>query len=107
MAISMSVASLAASRSTAPTTSVRPRRHLAATRVSKCKACDVVRAVNVKGNLELKGRGNDIDFEKVAGSVTVDGSWSGLVQLRELAKPIRWKVRRRKSPRRVFRANCA
>ncbi len=52
---------------------------------------DVVRAVNIKGNLELKGRGNDVDFEKVAGQVTVDGSWSGLIQFRELAKPIRWK----------------
>jgi hypothetical protein len=52
---------------------------------------DIVRAVNVKGNLELKGRGNDIDFDKVSGQVTVDGSWSGLIQFRELAKPIRWK----------------
>ena len=52
---------------------------------------DIVRAVNLKGGFELKGRGNDIDLEKIAGLVTVDGSWGGLIQFRELAKPIRWK----------------
>jgi DUF4097 and DUF4098 domain-containing protein YvlB len=52
---------------------------------------DIVRAVNVKGSFELKGRGNDIDLEKIAGQVSVDGSWGGLAQMRELAKPIRWK----------------
>jgi DUF4097 and DUF4098 domain-containing protein YvlB len=52
---------------------------------------DVIRAVNLKGNLDVKGRGNDIDFDKVAGQVSVDGSWGGLIQFRELAKPIHWK----------------
>ena len=52
---------------------------------------DIVRAVGMKGALDLKGRGNDVDFDKVTGQVTVDGSWSGLVQFRELAKPIHWK----------------
>ncbi|MEO8100195.1 MAG: DUF4097 family beta strand repeat-containing protein [Acidobacteriota bacterium] len=51
---------------------------------------DIIRAVNVRGDFELKGRGNDIDLEKIAGQVSVSGSWAGLIQLRELAKPLRW-----------------
>ena len=45
---------------------------------------DIIRAVNLKGGFELKGRGNDVDLEKIAGQVSVDGSWGGLVQMREL-----------------------
>lgn len=51
---------------------------------------DLVRAVNVKGTLDLKGSGQDIDIEKISGQVTIAGSWSGLGQLRELAQPIHW-----------------
>jgi hypothetical protein len=51
---------------------------------------DLVRAVNLRSSLELKGRGNDIDLENIAGAVTAGGSWSGLVQMRALAKPVRW-----------------
>lgn len=51
---------------------------------------NTVRAVDLKSGLELKGRGNDIDLEKIAGQVTITGSWGGLIQLRALAKPIRW-----------------
>ncbi|MEP6963189.1 MAG: DUF4097 family beta strand repeat-containing protein, partial [Acidobacteriota bacterium] len=51
---------------------------------------EIVRAVNVRGDFQLQGRGNDIDLEKIAGQVSVSGSWGGLIQFRELAKPIRW-----------------
>ncbi len=51
---------------------------------------DMVRAVSLRSNFELKGRGNDIDLEKIAGQVSVSGSWSGLIQMRDLAKPVRW-----------------
>lgn len=51
---------------------------------------NTVRAVDLKAGLEIKGRGNDIDLEKIAGQVTITGSWGGLIQLRNLAKPIRW-----------------
>jgi DUF4097 and DUF4098 domain-containing protein YvlB len=50
----------------------------------------LVRAINVKGDVELKGSGNDIDLENIAGQVDAGGSWSGLVQMRALAKPVRW-----------------
>lgn len=49
-----------------------------------------VRAVDLKSGFDLKGRGNDIDLEKIAGQVTITGSWGGLAQLRNLAKPVRW-----------------
>jgi DUF4097 and DUF4098 domain-containing protein YvlB len=52
---------------------------------------DLVRAVNLKSNLYLQGRGNDIDLENIAGQVNAGGSWSGLVQMRALAKPAQWK----------------
>lgn len=51
----------------------------------------LVRAVNVRGAFELRGRGNDIDLEKIQGQVTVEGTWGGLIQARELARPLRWK----------------
>lgn len=50
-----------------------------------------VRAVDLKSNFDLKGRGNDIDLEKIAGQVTVTGSWGGLIRAAEIAKPMRWK----------------
>lgn len=51
---------------------------------------ELVRAVSVKGNVDIKGSGNDIDIEKVTGQVSVTGSWSGLGQLRDLAQTIHW-----------------
>jgi hypothetical protein len=52
---------------------------------------NTVRAVNLRSDFDLKGRGNDVDLEKIAGQVTITGSWGGLIQMRELVKPIRWK----------------
>lgn len=52
---------------------------------------DLVRVVNLRGDLELSGRGNDIDLENITGQVNAGGSWSGLVQMRALAKPVQWK----------------
>jgi hypothetical protein len=51
---------------------------------------DVVRAVNVKGALELKGRGADVDFQNIEGQVTIDGSFSGVTELHNLSKPVRF-----------------
>ncbi len=35
---------------------------------------DVIRAVDVKGKVELQGRGTDVDLENVSGPVTINGS---------------------------------
>jgi DUF4097 and DUF4098 domain-containing protein YvlB len=51
---------------------------------------DIVRAVNVKGALDLKGgRGSDIDLQNIDGQVTIAGSYNGVVQFRNLNQPLR------------------
>lgn len=51
---------------------------------------DIVRAVALAKGLDLRGRGNDIDLENVAGAVTINGAYTGTVQMRELAMPLHW-----------------
>jgi len=51
---------------------------------------DLVRAVNVKGTVDLKSRGSDIEMDSIDGPVTVSGSYSGVVQFHNLAKPLRY-----------------
>ncbi len=50
---------------------------------------DLVRCTNVKGAVDLRGHGSDIELEKVGGQVTINGDYTGTVSLRELAKPVR------------------
>ncbi|MBL8176266.1 MAG: DUF4097 family beta strand repeat protein [Bryobacterales bacterium] len=52
---------------------------------------DIVRAVNVKGNVDIRGRGQDIELESIAGQVTVNGSYSGELSFRNVAKPLRFE----------------
>ena len=47
---------------------------------------DIVRAVGVKGTVDLKGRGRDIELENIEGTVSIDGSFSGNKNFRNLAK---------------------
>jgi DUF4097 and DUF4098 domain-containing protein YvlB len=47
---------------------------------------DIVRAVNVKGSMEVLGNGRNVELENVEGGVTVNGYFSGDIQLRNLAK---------------------
>lgn len=51
---------------------------------------DIVRAVNVKGALDLKGgRGSDLDLQNIDGQVTIAGTYNGIVQFRDLRQPLR------------------
>jgi DUF4097 and DUF4098 domain-containing protein YvlB len=52
---------------------------------------DVIRAVNVKGNVELRGRGEEIELENVGGEVTVEGFYTGEMNFRKLAKSFRFE----------------
>jgi hypothetical protein len=45
----------------------------------------------VKGNVELKGRGNDIELENIQGQVILSGVFSGDMQFRNIAKPVRYE----------------
>jgi DUF4097 and DUF4098 domain-containing protein YvlB len=47
--------------------------------------------VDIKGSLELKGRGDDVELQNIAGLVTVNGVYVGEIQLRNLAQPLRWE----------------
>jgi len=46
---------------------------------------DIVRAVNVKGLVDIKGHGSDIDLQNIEGQVTVTGAYSGEIQFRNLS----------------------
>ena len=52
---------------------------------------DIIRAMDLKSDLELKGRGRDLEIENVAGQVAINGSYSGETTLRKLARPVRFE----------------
>jgi DUF4097 and DUF4098 domain-containing protein YvlB len=51
---------------------------------------DIVRAANVKGSVELRGKGKDLELEAIEGQVNISAAYWGDIQLRNLAKPLRW-----------------
>lgn len=50
---------------------------------------DIVRATAVKGSVDLKGRGQDVDLQNIEGPVSINGDFLGQVQFRNLAQPLR------------------
>jgi hypothetical protein len=52
---------------------------------------DLIRASGVKGDVELKGRGRDIELEDIQGQVSINGSYSGETTLRKISKPVRFE----------------
>lgn len=52
---------------------------------------DIIRATGVKGDVELKGKGRDIELEDIQGQVSINGSYSGETTLRNIAKPVRFE----------------
>jgi hypothetical protein len=52
---------------------------------------EAVRAVDVKGKLDLQGRGSDIELENIAGQVTINGSYAGTLEFKNLAKPLQFE----------------
>jgi hypothetical protein len=52
---------------------------------------DIVRATGVKGSVDLKGRGQDIELTDIDGPVTVNGTYLGQIQLRNLMQPVRYE----------------
>ncbi len=51
---------------------------------------DIIRALKVKGDIEIKGRGRDIEVEDAAGGVSIEGSYSGETILRRVARAVRF-----------------
>ena len=52
---------------------------------------DLVRAMDVKGRIDLQGRGSDVELENIAGQVTISGSFSGTLNFKNLAKPLQFE----------------
>ncbi len=55
---------------------------------------DIVRIVSLKGKVEIRGRGEDIDLEDIAGRVTIQGAYSGELTMRNLAQPLLFQSKR-------------
>jgi hypothetical protein len=52
---------------------------------------EVVRAVDVKGKVDLQGRGSDVELENIQGQVTINGSYGGTLEFKNLAKPLQFE----------------
>jgi hypothetical protein len=57
-------------------------------RVETTRRKDLVRAVGIKGSLEVRGTGTDLQFEDVTGQVSIQGNFFGTLDFRNLAKPL-------------------
>ena len=52
---------------------------------------DLIRAVDVKGKIDVEGRGSDIELENIAGQVTINGGYTGTLEFKNLAKPLQFE----------------
>ena len=54
----------------------------------------LVKVTGVKGNLELNGRGSEVQIEDIQGETAVNGEYSGTLEFRTLAKQFHFKSQR-------------
>ena len=52
---------------------------------------DVIRAVDIRGSIDLDGRGSDVEMQNVAGQVTIHGGYVGTLDFKNLAKPLQFE----------------
>jgi hypothetical protein len=52
---------------------------------------DLIRAADMKGRLDLQGRGADIELENIGGQVTINGAYNGTLDFKKLAKPLQFE----------------
>ncbi len=50
---------------------------------------DLIRCTDVKGSVDLRGHGSDVELSKIDGPVGINGDYTGTVSLRGLSKPAR------------------
>ncbi|HEY3836453.1 MAG TPA: DUF4097 family beta strand repeat-containing protein [Bryobacteraceae bacterium] len=60
-------------------------------RVETTRRKDLVRAVGIKGTLELRGTGTDLQLEDIIGQVNIQGNYYGTLNFRNLAKPLHFE----------------
>jgi len=53
-----------------------------------------IHASDLKGGLELDGRGSDVELENIAGDVTINGEYLGTLEFRALSHPLRFESSR-------------
>ena len=51
----------------------------------------VIRAVDIKGKVDLNGRGTDLELENISGQVTITGAYDGTLEFKNLAKPLQFE----------------
>jgi hypothetical protein len=52
---------------------------------------EVVRAVDIAGKIDLQGHGSDVELENIQGQVTINGSFMGSLDFKNLAKPLQFE----------------
>ncbi|HXA50015.1 MAG TPA: DUF4097 family beta strand repeat-containing protein [Candidatus Acidoferrum sp.] len=52
---------------------------------------ELIRVVDVKGRVDVQGRGNDLEVENAGGQVTVGGTYGGTLDFKNLAKPLQFE----------------
>ncbi|MGH9722367.1 MAG: DUF4097 family beta strand repeat-containing protein [Bryobacteraceae bacterium] len=57
------------------------------------RSSGIIRAVDVKGEVMLTGRGNNIELENITGAVNVNGSYSGNLEFKNFAKAFHFESR--------------
>jgi DUF4097 and DUF4098 domain-containing protein YvlB len=50
-----------------------------------------IRAVEVKGKVDIQGQGSDVELDGIEGQVTVNGDYKGSLNFRKLAKPLQFE----------------
>lgn len=55
---------------------------------------DIVRVVDTKGSVEIRGKGSDVEVENIAGPVSVNGSYSDDLVFRKLARGLHFESSR-------------
>jgi hypothetical protein len=51
----------------------------------------MIHAEDIKGSLDLRGSGSDVELQNVSGQVTIDGAYRGSLEFKNLAKPLRFE----------------
>lgn len=52
---------------------------------------EVVRATDVKGDIQLDGRGSDVEMQNISGQVTIHGAYVGTLDFKNLSKPLQFE----------------
>ncbi len=52
---------------------------------------EVVRAADMQGDIQLDGRGSDIEMQNVSGQVTIHGAYVGTLDFKNLSKPLQFE----------------